>query len=151
MNSGVPMDKIGVHLLDKDASPPTRAHSADAGWDLYASKPTVILPGERAVVSTGIGLDIPEGWVVQVCSRSGLAAKYGICVLNAPGIIDAGYQGEVAAILANLGCNPFEIRRGDRIAQLVLLQIPKVELAVVASASPVASDRGVSGFGSSGR
>jgi dUTP pyrophosphatase len=114
------------NLLDKDAVVPTRATAGSAGFDLYALTDAFVEDGDVAVVSTGVSVDIPDGHYALVCSRSGLAAKYGVFVLNAPGIIDSDYRQEIKVILAKFpnstdaGC--FKINKGDRIAQLVFAQ-----------------------------
>jgi dUTP pyrophosphatase len=129
---------------------PSRAHDGDAGLDLYAAEHATIEPGERATVATGIAVEIPPGHAGFVLPRSGLAARHGIALVNAPGLIDSGYRGEIKVLLLNTDRNdPFEVSPGDRIAQLVL--------SPVADADPVEvtelemSTRGAGGFGSSGR
>jgi dUTP pyrophosphatase len=136
--------------LSEEAREPTRAHDGDAGYDLYAMEATRIGPGERASVGTGIALAIPDGWAGLVLPRSGLAARHGITLPNAPGLIDAGYRGEVRVLLLNTdAAEPFEVAPGDRIAQLLLVRHEAPELAEVASLDETM--RGAGGFGSSGR
>jgi dUTP pyrophosphatase len=136
--------------LSTDAREPSRAHDGDAGYDLYAAEPATIGPGERASVGTGIALAIPEGWAGLVLPRSGLAARHGITLPNAPGLIDAGYRGEVRVLLLNTDPRErFEISAGDRIAQLVLVRHESPELIEVESLEETV--RGAGGFGSSGR
>jgi dUTP pyrophosphatase len=136
--------------LSNDAREPSRAHDGDAGYDLYAAEPATIGPGERASVGTGIALAIPEGWAGLVLPRSGLAARHGITLPNAPGLIDAGYRGEVRVLLLNTDPRErFEISAGDRIAQLVLVRHESPELIEVESLEETV--RGAGGFGSSGR
>jgi dUTP pyrophosphatase len=136
--------------LSEDAREPSRAHDGDAGYDLYAVEPATIAAGERASVGTGIALAIPEGWAGLVLPRSGLAARHGITLPNAPGLIDSGYRGEVRVLLLNTDPRePFEIAPGDRIAQLVLVRHESPELIEVASLEETV--RGAGGFGSSGR
>jgi dUTP pyrophosphatase len=136
--------------LTSDAREPTRAHDGDAGYDLYAVEPAVIAPGERTSVGTGIALAIPDGWAGLVLPRSGLAARHGITLPNAPGLIDAGYRGEVRVLLLNTDATEtFEVAPGDRIAQLVLMRHESPELIEVESLEE--SVRGAGGFGSSGR
>jgi len=140
---------LKVRRLDARARLPTRAYPGDAGLDLYALEDSVLAPGERASVRTGIAVEIPDGQAGLVLARSGLAARHGIALVNAPGLIDAGYRGEVRVLLLNTDRSvPFEIAPGDRIAQLVLV---KIETPAVVEVEDLAlSDRGAGGFGSSG-
>jgi dUTP pyrophosphatase len=117
--------------------------------DLLADEEAVLLPGERRLVPTGLSIELPEGFEAQVRPRSGLALKHGVTCLNSPGTIDADYRGEVGVILANLGREPFPVRRGDRIAQLVVAPVARAELREVVALSD--SSRGQGGFGSTGR
>lgn len=136
--------------LTDAAVAPSRAHPGDAGYDLRAAEAARLEPGERASVGTGIALEIPDGWAGLVLPRSGLAARHGISVVNAPGLIDAGYRGEVRVLLLNTDHeNSFEIAPGDRIAQLMLVrhEAPELEEAEALEESA----RGASGFGSTGR
>lgn len=123
-----------------------------AGLDLLAAidtqSPVTLAPGARALVPTGLALEIPSGYEGQVRPRSGLALNYGITVLNSPGTIDSDYRGEVGVVLANLGHAPFEIRRGDRIAQLIFAPVAHANL--VAAKSISTTSRGAGGFGSTG-
>jgi dUTP pyrophosphatase len=127
------------------------AHAA--GLDLVAAvpedAPLVLLPGLCALVPTGLSIALPAGFEAQVRPRSGLAAKHGVTVLNAPGTVDADYRGEIGVLLINHGGEPFTIRRGERIAQMVIASVVRAELVAVASLSP--TDRGSGGFGSTGR
>jgi dUTP pyrophosphatase len=128
--------------------------SADAaGLDLLAAvpegAPIVLAPGKYALIPTGVTIALPPGYEAQVRPRSGLAAKHGVTVLNAPGTVDADYRGEVCVILINHGDAPFPIRRGERIAQMVIASVTRAELVPAASLS--ATDRGSGGFGSTGR
>jgi dUTP pyrophosphatase len=141
--------RIAFQRLSEAASAPQRAHDHDAGWDLRAAEAAVIEPGERASVGTGIAVEIPEGHAGLVLPRSGLAMLHGIALVNAPGLIDAGYRGEVRVLMLNTDRErAFEIATGDRIAQIVVVELPAVEFAE----SEVLSDsvRGAGGFGSSG-
>jgi len=126
------------------------AHAA--GLDLLAAvpedSPLMLLPGQRALVPTGLTIALPTGYEAQVRPRSGLAAKHGVTVLNSPGTVDADYRGEIGVILINHGDAPFPIRRGERIAQMVIAPVVRVEL--VSSAELSATDRGSGGFGSTG-
>lgn len=128
---------------------PTRATDHAAGLDVVAAEDLTLQPGQRHAVATGFAIAIPEGYEVQVRPRSGLALKHGITCLNTPGTIDSDYRGEVKVILANLGNEPFEIRRGERIAQLVPAPVLAAIFQEVAELSDTA--RGAGGFGSTGR
>ena len=127
------------------------AHAA--GLDLLAAvpeaEPVVLMPGARALVPTGLTIALPPGYEAQVRPRSGLAAKHGVTVLNTPGTIDADYRGEIGVILINHGDAPFSIRRGERIAQLVIASVVRAELVPVDTLA--VTDRGSGGFGSTGR
>ena len=127
------------------------AHAA--GLDLLAAvaeaEPVVLLPGARALVPTGLTIALPPGYEAQVRPRSGLAAKHGVTVLNTPGTIDADYRGEIGVILINHGDAPFSIRRGERIAQMIVAAVVRAELIPVDTLA--ATDRGSGGFGSTGR
>ena len=140
---------LSLLKLDKELPTPSRAHSDDAGLDMYARCPAVLAPGQRAVVATGVAVAIPPGHAGFVTPRSGLAARYGIGVVNAPGLIDAGYRGEIRVVLINHGEEPFEIARGDRIAQLVVVPASVLEVELVGHLEE--TERGSGGFGSSGR
>ncbi|WP_370552376.1 MULTISPECIES: dUTP diphosphatase [unclassified Conexibacter] len=135
--------------LHPEARVPVRAHDGDAGLDLHAVEALTLAPGARAMVPTGIAVAIPHGQAGLVLPRSGLAAKRGIALVNAPGLIDAGYRGELRVLLLNTDRDePCEIAAGDRIAQLVLI---RVELpATIEVAELDDSERGSGGFGSSG-
>ncbi|MGH9440743.1 MAG: dUTP diphosphatase [Thermoanaerobaculia bacterium] len=130
---------------------PEYATEHSSGWDLRAAvtAPVVLAPGERMAVATGIAVAIPPGHEGQVRARSGLALRNGIACLNAPGTIDADYRGEIKVILANLGREAFEIRRGDRVAQLVFAPIARAQAQRVEDLPD--SERGEGGFGSTGR
>jgi dUTP diphosphatase len=129
---------------------PTPASSGSSGFDLRAAlaEEAVLRPGERLLVPTGLVLEIPPGWEGQVRPRSGLALRHGIGVVNAPGTIDSDYRGEVAVILINLGESPFTLKRGDRIAQLVIAPVATVEWEEADVLDD--SERGAGGFGSTG-
>jgi dUTP pyrophosphatase len=132
------------------ALPPSRAHDGDAGYDLHAAEPLTLAPGERAVVGTGIAVAIPEGHAGLVLPRSGLAFKHGIALVNAPGLIDSGYRGELRVLLLNTDrATPFDVEPGDRIAQLVVVKVESPELKEHELLEETA--RGAGGFGSSGR
>jgi dUTP pyrophosphatase len=141
--------ELAFRRLREDAQVPNRAHAGDAGLDLTAVEPLELGPGERGAVPTGLAVAIPPGHAGLVVPRSGLARRHGITVTNAPGLIDAGYRGEVRVLLLNTDrSEPFAVAVGDRIAQLVIVDLPEVgfeESAVLAETA-----RGTGGFGSSG-
>jgi dUTP pyrophosphatase len=140
--------ELQVVRLREDAVLPERAYAGDAGLDLAACERVELGPGERAVVATGLAVAIPEGFAGFVQPRSGLAARHGIAVVNSPGLIDSGYRGELRVVLLNTDRErPFVAEPGERIAQLVVLPVPEVELVEVAELRE--SERGVRGFGSS--
>jgi dUTP pyrophosphatase len=140
---------LRIVRLDPRATLPTRAHPGDAGLDLYALEAAVLEPGERASIATGIAIEIPAGQAGLVLPRSGLASRHGISVVNAPGLIDCGYRGELRVLLLNTDRRArFELASGDRIAQLVLVAIQTPVPAEVQQLGP--SERGTGGFGSSG-
>ena len=142
------MIDLAVRRLSNDAVLPARAYAGDAGLDLAAAESVTIGPGERAVVGTGLAVAIPEGYAGLVLPRSGLAARHGIGKVNAPGLIDAGYRGEVRVVLLNTDrSEPFVVERGMRIAQLVLVAVPPIRLLEVDHLPE--SERGERGFGSS--
>ena len=142
------MTELPIQRLRDDAVVPTQAYPGDAGLDLSACERVELGPGERAVVGTGLAVAIPEGHAGYVQPRSGLAAKHGITILNAPGLIDAGYRGEVRVVLHNTDAKtPFLVEPGMRIAQLVVLPLADIEPTEVGELP--ASERGVRGFGSS--
>jgi len=128
---------------------PAYATGQAAGMDVVAAEDVTLAPGARHAVATGFAIAIPEGYEVQVRPRSGLALKHGITCLNTPGTIDSDYRGEVKVILANLGAEPFEVRRGERIAQLV--PAPVLRAAFRETAELDATERGAGGFGSTGQ
>jgi dUTP pyrophosphatase len=141
---------VPFQLIDPAAIMPARRHEGDAGLDLASVEAVVIEPGERALVRVGLAVEIPAGHCGLVIPRSGLAARHGITVLNAPGLIDAGYRGELKVALLNTDRRePFAIAVGDRIAQLVVVAIADVR--PVAEAALGTSGRGAAGFGSTGR
>jgi len=140
---------IPIRLLDPDLPLPAYAHPGDAGADLVAAEDVELAPGARRAVRTGIAVAIPEGYVGLVHPRSGLAARLGVTVLNAPGTVDAGYRGEILVILVNHDpANPVKISRGDRIAQLVVQRVEHARFQVVDELEETA--RGAGGHGSTG-
>lgn len=152
--------------LYEDSVLPSKAHESDAGFDLHVhsfagcmdGKITVwedkdfclLNPGVRVLAKCGFGMALPEGYEAQVRPRSGLALKHGVSVVNSPGTIDAGYRNEVGVILINTGNRSFEIRKGDRIAQMVVHKLPEIKVIEVKELS-VPSERGQAGFGSTGK
>jgi dUTP pyrophosphatase len=147
--------RVRVIRLKHGAGLPLPAYQSKgaAGLDLVAAldmqHPLILAPGVRALVPTGLVIELPQGYEAQVRPRSGLALNYGITVLNSPGTIDSDYRGEVGVVLANLGHAPFEIRRGERIAQLVVFPVVQAELIEVTQVS--ITSRGDGGFGSTGK
>jgi dUTP pyrophosphatase len=140
---------LRVRRLDERATLPTRAYPGDAGLDLYALEDAILDPGERSAIGTGIAIEIPAGRAGLVLPRSGLAARHGLALVNAPGLIDAGYRGEIQVLLLNTDRHtPVTISAGDRIAQLVLIRIETPD--VVEAEALAVSERGDGGFGSSG-
>ncbi|KRB86117.1 deoxyuridine 5'-triphosphate nucleotidohydrolase [Sphingomonas sp. Root710] len=149
----MPSPEISIRLkrLDHGAGLPLPAYATAhaAGLDVVAAEDVTLAPGARYAVATGFAIAIPEGYEVQVRPRSGLALKNGITCLNTPGTIDADYRGEVKIILANLGSDPFEVKRGERIAQFVPAAVQRAAFAEVEELDDTA--RGTGGFGSTGR
>jgi dUTP pyrophosphatase len=140
--------ELPFQRLREEAIAPARAYSGDAGLDLAACDRVELGPGARAVVGTGLAVAIPDGYAGFVQPRSGLASRHGISVVNAPGLIDSGYRGEVRVVLLNTDrAETFVVEPGMRIAQLVVLEVPQFEL--VESEELPESERGVRGFGSS--
>lgn len=138
-----------VHRLDPELPLPSAAHPGDAGADLFARTELVLAPGERALVPTGIAVALPNGYAAFVHPRSGLAARHGVTIVNAPGTVDAGYRGEILVNLINLDpTEPFSVRRGDRIAQLVVQKVAVVDFVEVSELP--GSHRGAGGHGHTG-
>lgn len=140
---------LPVRRLHPEAVLPARAHPGDAGLDLVAVEEHRLEPGERAAVATGLAVAIPHGWAGLVLPRSGLARRHGVTLTNSPGLIDAGYRGELTVLMVNLGRERHTVRPGDRIAQLVLTPVglaPAVEVEEL----PPSDGRGEGGFGSTG-
>ena len=143
------MIELPIRRLRADAVLPERAYYGDAGLDLAACERVELAPGERAVVGTGLAVAIPDGYAGFVQPRSGLADRHGISIVNAPGLIDSGYRGELKVILLNTDTtHPFVVEPGMRIAQLVVLEVPELELTETDELP--ATERGVRGHGSSG-
>jgi dUTP pyrophosphatase len=142
------MIELPIQKVRPEAVVPARAYAGDAGLDLAAIERVELGPGERAVVPTGLAVAIPEGYAGFVQPRSGLASRHGITIVNTPGLVDSGYRGELMVVLHNTDrSEPFVVEAGMRIAQLVVLAIPDVELVEVEELP--ASERGARGFGSS--
>jgi dUTP pyrophosphatase len=141
--------QVSFTRLDKELPTPRRSHPGDAGADLFAREAVVLQPGERALVPTGIAVAVPDGFAGFVVPRSGLAITDGIGVVNGPGLIDAGYRGEVKVVLINHGSKAVQIDRSDRIAQLVVVPVASWEF--VETETLPATSRGGGGFGSTGR
>ena len=142
--------EVLIHRIDAELPLPSYAHPGDAGADLHAAEDVELLPGERVTVGTGVVIALPDGYAAFVHPRSGLATKHGVTLVNAPGTVDAGYRGEIRVTLLNTDIkDAVRLRRGDRIAQLV---IQKVERAVFYEVDRLpGSARGAGGFGSTGR
>ena len=141
--------ELRVRLLSENARLPLRAHDGDAGLDLHAAEGTTIAAGDRASVRTGIAIELPDGHAALVLPRSGLAVRHGIALVNAPGLIDCGYRGEIRVLLLNTDrAEAFEVEPGARIAQLLVL--PFADLEPVQASELAATVRGDGGFGSSG-
>ena len=147
--AGTSQLEVLITRLDPAVPLPAYARPGDAGVDLAAAEDVDLEPGERAVVRTGIAIALPDGYAGFVHPRSGLAARHGITVLNAPGTVDADYRGEVSVLLINHGDAPFAIRRGERIAQMVIAPVAQAQLVAVDQLST--TDRGSGGYGSTGR
>ena len=142
--------RLAVRRLSAAATAPSRSYDGDAGLDLHAAEAATIEPGERASVGTGIAVELPEGYAGLVLPRSGLAARHGIALVNAPGLIDAGYRGELRILLLNTDRRePFSVTVGERIAQLVIVRAEPVVPVEVGELT--VSERAERGFGSSGR
>jgi dUTP pyrophosphatase len=140
--------ELQVKRLVADVPLPAYAHDGDAGLDLAAAEDVELPAGGRAAVPTGLAVAVPHGWVGLVHPRSGLARRHGVTVANAPGTIDAGYRGEVQVLLVNLGRDPVTLRKGDRVAQLLLQRVGRAEIVEVEELD--GTTRGEGGFGSTG-
>lgn len=141
--------QITFQKLDRELPTPTQAHPGDGAVDLYARQAMTLAGGAWALVPTGVAVAVPEGYAALVVPRSGLAARHGVGVGNAPGLVDSGYRGEVGVIVINHGSEPFEIARGDRIAQLMVVPVASQEWVEVEELPD--TSRGAGGFGSTGR
>lgn len=146
---GAPSVQIQLKMLDAGLDAPSYAHPGDAGADLRAREDVVLEPGERRLVPTGVSIALPNGFVALIHPRSGLATKHGLTVVNAPGTVDAGYRGEIAVTLLNTDRrHTIQLRRGDRIAQMVIQRVEYAQFVAVNELSE--SVRGTDGFGSTG-
>ena len=143
--------EVKILQLDKELSLPKYETDGSAGMDLYSTKNTWIIPGQISVISTGIAISLPKGYEAQIRPRSGLAAKHGITVVNAPGTIDSDYSGEIKIILTNLSRQQHQVLRGNRIAQMVINRVEQINwLPVETGLDLEQSERGSGGFGSTG-
>ena len=148
-NAAAPTLQVQLKMLDPELEAPSYAHPGDAGADLRAREDVVLLPGERKLVPTGVAIALPDGFVALIHPRSGLATKHGLTIVNAPGTVDAGYRGEISVTLLNTdSTQPIELRRGDRIAQMVIQRVEHAQFIPVSELS--GSVRGTGGFGSTG-
>lgn len=142
------MIKVAIQKLRPHAVMPDYAHPEDAGVDLYAAEDRTLKPGERSLVPTGIAAAIPDGYEGQVRPKSGLALRHGLSIVNTPGTVDAGYRGEIGVLLINLGQETVQVRRGQKIAQMVFTKVERAKLEVVNRLDE--TRRGSGGFGSTG-
>ena len=143
--------EVKILQLDKELSLPKYETDGSAGMDLYSTKNTWIIPGQISVISAGIAISLPKGYEAQIRPRSGLAAKHGITVVNAPGTIDSDYRGEIKIILTNLSRQQHQVLRGNRIAQMVINRVEQINwLPVETGLDLEQSERGSGGFGSTG-
>jgi len=145
------MNDVSIRLHSDTAKAPTRQRAGDLGYDLYADENADIAPGERKLVQTNVSIALPANVAGLIIPRSGTALKAGVTVNNAPGLIDTGYRGTIGIIAINHGSEPFQVSRGDRIAQLLLVPVITPQLAIVDELPPAPDERGAGGFGSSGR
>ncbi|MDP9694561.1 UNVERIFIED_ORG: dUTP pyrophosphatase [Arthrobacter globiformis] len=146
---GAPTVQVQLKMLDDGLEAPSYAHPGDAGADLRAREDVLLEPGERRLVPTGVSIALPDGFVALIHPRSGLATKHGLTVVNAPGTVDAGYRGEIAVTLLNTDRDQaIELRRGDRIAQMVIQRVEHAQFVAVGELND--SVRGAGGFGSTG-
>jgi dUTP pyrophosphatase len=145
------MVDVPLVRLDPDLPLPGRARQGDAAFDLVARTSVELVPGSRTLVPTGTAIALPPGWCALLLPRSGLAMAHGLTLLNAPGLVDAGYRGELKVLLVNTGADPVRIERGERIAQLLVQPVPDVRLVEVSELPPSHDGRGEAGFGSTGR
>lgn len=140
--------KIKVKKINVEAIIPHYAHDGDAGVDLYSVGDYILEPGQRKLIFTGLKVEVPKNYEIQIRPKSGLALKYGITVLNTPGTVDSGYRGEVGVILFNTSNEIYRIKKGEKIAQAVIMKVEEAEIEEVDELSN--SERGENGFGSTG-
>jgi dUTP pyrophosphatase len=140
--------KIKVKKLHQDAILPSYAHAGDAGMDVYAVENNILNPGERKLIPTGLSFEVPVGYEMQVRPKSGLALKNGITLVNTPGTLDSGYRGELKVILINHSNEKYEVKKGEKIAQIVIAKYEEAEMQEVQELSE--TQRGAGGFGSTG-
>ncbi len=140
--------KIKIQKINNDAVVPHYVHKGDAGMDLYSVEEVILAAGERKLIGTGLKFEIPMGFELQVRPKSGLAANFGVTVLNTPGTVDSGYRGEVKVILYNSSKNEYQVKKGEKIAQAVIAKYEEAEIEEVAELSE--TSRGDGGFGSTG-
>jgi dUTP pyrophosphatase len=146
---GAPTLQVQLKMLDAGLEAPSYAHPGDAGADLRAREDVVLQPGERKLVPTGVSIALPDGYVALIHPRSGLATKHGLTIVNAPGTVDAGYRGEISVTLLNTDARrAIDLRRGDRIAQMVIQRVEYAQFVTVNELG--GSVRGAGGFGSTG-
>jgi len=144
------MSPINFHKSDESINTPMKAHQTDAGFDLPSAEDVTVYPGKRCIVDTGISLETPIGYFAMITPRSGLAAKHGITIVNAPGVIDSHYRGNIKIILLNTSEDTFKIKKNDRIAQMIFMEhVNFVYLEEVETLNT--TDRGDGGLGSSGK
>jgi dUTP pyrophosphatase len=143
------LKKIGINTLNNNFILPKYAHDGDAGLDLFSTDDISLSPGERKKVGCGFSIAIPEGFLGAIAPRSGLAIEYGVTVLNSWGVVDSSYRGEISVILINLSNDKVMLKKGSKIAQLIIIPYEKVEL-YIDSEKLNSTDRGENGFGSSG-
>jgi dUTP pyrophosphatase len=143
--------ELQVRLLHPSARVPRRAHEHDAGYDLSCVEDFTLWPGRRRTVGTGVAIALPAGMAGLVTPRSGLASRHGVTIVNAPGLVDPGYRGELRVVLLNTGDAPYAARAGDRIAQLLLVPFAAPEIRVVDALDAGPDERGELGYGSAGR
>jgi len=140
--------KLQVKKIHANAKVPAYAHDGDSGMDLFSVEEVELMPGETKVVKTGLQVSMPKGFEAQVRPKSGLAAKFGVTVLNTPGTVDSGYRGEIMVILANLGKDAYKVEKGKKIAQMVIARVEEAEVEEVEALDETARNTG--GFGSTG-
>jgi dUTP pyrophosphatase len=143
------MKTFKVFLNHPNAKIPVKNNKTDAGFDLFSVDEETIIPGERKIIDTGIVLHLENGWEAQIRPRSGLAAKNGITIVNTPGTVDCEYRGNIKVIMLNTSTEPFIVKSGSKIAQMVIKEVPDVELEITDTLD-TNTNRGVKGFGSSG-